>query len=55
MRTLCDAITRKMNLINVHFWTYLEFSPKNEARKAYLHLHKRIIITPAIYERGLFC
>ena len=26
----------------------IEFSPKNEARKAYLHLHKRIIIMPAI-------
>ena len=36
----------------------IEFSLKNEARKAYLHLHKRIIITciiimPTIYERGL--
>ena len=27
---------------------------KNEARKAYLHLHKIIIIMPAIYERGLY-
>ena len=31
----------------------IEFSLKNEARKAYLHAHKRIIIMPAIYERGL--
>ena len=26
----------------------IKSSPKNEARKAYLHLHKRIIIMPAI-------
>ena len=26
----------------------IEFSLKNEARKAYLHVHKRIIIMPAI-------
>ena len=31
----------------------IEFSLKNEARKAYLHVHKRIIIMPAIFERGL--
>ncbi len=30
-----------------------EFLFKNEARKAYLHVHKRIIIMLAIYERGL--
>ena len=32
----------------------IEFSLENEARKAYLHEHKRIIIMPAIYERGPF-
>ena len=32
----------------------IEFSLKNETRKAYLHVHKMIIIMPAIYERGLF-
>ena len=32
----------------------IEFSLKSEARKAYLHVHKRILIMPAIYERGLF-
>ena len=32
----------------------LEFSPENEARKAYLHLHKRIISMAAIYKRGLY-
>ena len=31
----------------------IEFSLKNKARKAYLHVHKRIIIMPAICERGL--
>ncbi len=31
-----------------------EFLVKNEARKAYLHVHKRIIIMLAIYERGLY-
>ena len=31
----------------------IEFSLKNEAKKAYLHVLKRIIIIPAIYERGL--
>ena len=29
----------------------IEFPLKNEARKAYLHVHKRIIIMPTIYER----
>ena len=29
----------------------IEFLLKNEARKAYLHVHKRIIM-PAIYERA---
>ena len=33
----------------------IEISLKNEARKANLHVHKRIIIMPAIYERGLCC
>ena len=32
----------------------IEFSPKNEARKAYFHLHKRIILMPPIYERCLW-
>ena len=32
----------------------MEFSLQNEARKAYLHTHKRIIIMSAIYEQGLF-
>lgn len=31
----------------------IEFSLKSEAKKANLHAHKIIIITPAIYERGL--
>ena len=32
----------------------IEFSLKNEARKAYLRVHKGITIMPAIYERGLW-
>ena len=38
-------------------WTCVKiiaFSLKSEARKAYLHWHKRILIMPAIYERGLW-
>ena len=31
----------------------IEFALRNETRKAYLHVHKRITIMPAIYERGL--
>ena len=31
----------------------IDFSLENEAKKAYWHVHKRIIIIPAIYERGL--
>ena len=31
----------------------IEFSLTNEAMQAYLHIYKRIIIMPAIYERGL--
>ena len=32
--------------------TILEFSLKIGTRKAYLHVHKRMVIMPAIYERG---
>ena len=32
--------------------TILEFSFKIGTRKAYLHVHKRMVIMPAIYEKG---
>ena len=32
----------------------IDFSLKNDPRKAYLHVQKRIIIMPAIYERVLY-
>ena len=32
----------------------IEFSLKNAARKAYLHVHKRIIIMPAIMKEVYF-
>ena len=32
----------------------IEFSLKSEARKAYLHVNKIILLIPAIYEIGLF-